>query len=98
MKVVWTAIAEITFEAEQDYILKKWNIEKVINFIDLVDGTIKKLQEFPQIGKLINDERYFVVSQQTTLIYRVLEEKETIEILLFWNNKWNPTDLKSLLN
>lgn len=96
MIVVWTATAEITYEAEQDYILKKWNINEVINFVELVDSTINKLQDFPSLGKVINGDRHFIMSKQTTLIYRIINDNK-IELLLFWNNKWNPNDLIGIL-
>ena len=97
MEIVWTATANFTFRNEQDFIFTKWNTIEVIKFLDLVDLTIEKLQNFPKIGTLKNNRRHLVISKQTTLIYRIVSP-EKIEILLFWNNKWNPKDFDKILN
>ncbi len=96
MKVVWTATAQLTFEIEQQFILKKWNLNEVLRFIDLVNETILKIKQFPELGILVDDNRHLVISKQTTLIYKVKTPSE-IEIQLFWNNKWNPVDFKKYL-
>jgi len=97
MKVIWSFTAEITFEAEKNYIEKKWSNTAVIEFIKLVDQSVNRLRQFPDIGKISdNSDRMLVISRQTTLIYRI-SDSNTIELLLFWNNKWNPSDLEMFL-
>jgi hypothetical protein len=100
MEIVWTATANFTFRKEQDFIFTKWNRIEVIKFLDLVDIIIiiiEKLQNFPKIGTLKNNRSHFVISKQTTLIYKIVSP-EKIEILLFWNNKWSPKDFDKILN
>lgn len=68
-------------------------------FVALVEEHIEKLKSFPLLGKSseYTDDYYLVISKQTTLIYN-FSGNNTIELLLFWNNKWNPNDLESFLN
>ncbi len=96
MKITWTETAKITFEAEQEFIFKKWNAKEVLKFIDLINLTILKLSNFPELGIKVKNKRHLVISKQTTLIYKILSD-EHIEILLFWNNKWNPKDFENIL-
>ncbi len=97
MNIIWTLTAELTFEEEQSYILKKWNNEEVVNFVKLVYKNIERLKTLPFLGKDIgNNERSLVISKQTTLFYRIIDDN-TIELMLFWNNLRNPKDLEFLL-
>ncbi len=97
MNIIWTLTAELTFEEEQSYILKKWNNEEVVNFVKLVYRNIERLKTLPFLGKDIgNNERSLVISKQTTLFYRIIDDN-TIELMLFWNNLRNPKDLEFLL-
>lgn len=40
MKIIWTHTAELTYLAEIEFILKKWNLKETIKFIDLVDDIV----------------------------------------------------------
>ncbi len=97
MNIIWTFTAELTFEEEQNYILKKWSNTEVIKFIELVYKNIERLKILPFLGEeLNNNERCLVISKQTTLFYRIIDT-DTIELMLFWNNLRNPKDLEFLL-
>ncbi len=97
MKFIWTLRAELTFQAEQDFIFRKWNEQEVIKFVKLVYNNIERLKVFPELGKLEKDDkRSVVISKQTTLFYRIIDE-DTIELMLFWNNLWDTKKLEYLL-
>lgn len=97
MKIVWTETAELSFNSEIEFIFKKWTTKEVQSFIDLVNTDLNKLKQFPLLGKSYeNDIMHLVISKQTTLIYRILNE-ETLELLLFWNNKQKPKDLENAI-
>ena len=97
MKVVWTKTAELTFQAEIDFILKKWTPKEVKKFVDLVDEIIDKLKEFPLLGRYSESgDLYLTISKQITLVYRLLDH-DVLELLLFWNNKQNPKDLEKII-
>ncbi|EDP98458.1 hypothetical protein U8527_20870 [Kordia algicida OT-1] len=100
MNVIWTPTAELSFVKELDKISKKWSINEIIDFINLVDDFVKKLELglIEGKGSPKTNLRSFVISKQTTLYFDVFEDTQTIELLLFWNNKDNPKELKEFLN
>jgi plasmid stabilization system protein ParE len=99
MEIKWTTLALLSFEAEIDFILEKWNPQEASNFVKLVDDFTIQLRQNPFIGKPAskNEFRAFVLSRQTTVFYQVFEDKKRIDLQLFWNNLRDPNDLKSLL-
>lgn len=99
MKVIWTPNAELTFSKAIESISEKWTITEVVNFMDIVDNFIQKLESGIIQGKVSSKTniRSFVISKQTTLFFDVFDDIQTIELLLFWNNKDNPKKLKKFL-
>ena len=99
MNVIWTPSAELSYAKELEKISEKWTITEVINFMDLVDTSIEKLESGIIQGKISTkvNMRSFVISKQTTLYFDVFKDLKTIELLLFWNNKDNPKKLKKVL-
>jgi len=99
MKVIWTPIAELSYSKELENISEKWSITEVADFMDLVADFVEKLESGIIQGKVSSQTsmRSFVISKQTTLFFDVNENLNTIELLLFWNNKDNPKKLKMLL-
>jgi hypothetical protein len=97
MKIVWTESAELSFSDEIEFIGKKWTGSEVVNFIDLVDTFVKKLEIGIIEGKISKSTniRSFVISKQTTLFFEIIKERNTVILLLFWNNKRNPKELKN---
>jgi plasmid stabilization system protein ParE len=96
-KLDWTFLAEDSYFEEMEFILLKWNIKEVIKFENLVSIELKRLLENPTIGKFEEGKYSLLISKQTTLFYKIKEKKETIELLLFWNNQKNPDELKKLV-
>lgn len=97
--VIWLHEAEISYYEELDFIFRKWNIVEVEKFTILVYDFLETLSKKPTIG--IYSKKYdaysFVISKQTTLFYKVIEDELTIELLLFWNNKQNSKLLDKIL-
>ncbi|MFV5688250.1 type II toxin-antitoxin system RelE/ParE family toxin [Flavobacterium sp. ZT3R25] len=95
----WLTLAELTFLDEIDFILRKWNTNEVEKFTLLVYSFIDALIQNPTIGKYSPKRKIYslVISKQTTLYYTVLKDKKQIDLVLFWNNKQNPSLLKKLL-
>jgi hypothetical protein len=98
-KVEWKPIATYTYFYEIDFILSKWNEVEVQKFEDLVYCFLATLSKTPKIG--IYKPKYnchsLVVSKQTTLYYKIIEDKFQIDLILFWNNQKNPADLIKLI-
>jgi plasmid stabilization system protein ParE len=97
--IEWKPIATNTYFDEIDFILSKWNEVEVQKFEDLVYRFLTSLSKTPKIG--IYKTKYncysLVISKQTTLYYKIIENKAQIDLILFWNNKQNPTVLKAML-
>lgn len=91
-EIYWTSLAEISYAEEIDFIFNKWNSVEVINFIELVEDFISKVKIYPYIGKIVpeKDIQCFVISNQTTVYYRVYKDLQKIDLILFHNNKQNP--------
>ncbi len=97
-KIEWTFRAELSFFEEAQFIFEKWNIYEVNKFESLVEKELKRLSINPKIGNLKFDNVYsLTISKQTTLFYRIHNNSNFIELLLFWNNLKNPHDLIQLL-
>lgn len=95
MKINYTNSANASFEDEVEYIFTKWNLIEVEKFINLVEDFTRILSENPYIGKksLKRNIRVFVLSKQTTIVYKVKDDLKEIDLVFFWNNK---RDLKEL--
>lgn len=97
-KIEWTFLAEDSYIEEIEFVLLKWNEREVIKFENLVIKELKRISLNPKIGKLKKSAIYsLVISKQTTIFYRIIDESVSIEILLFWNNQKKPNDLAKLL-
>ncbi len=99
MKVIWSKTAELSFAEELDYIFIKWGIKEVEKFINLSDEFLKILQSGLVEGKPSKkrDIRLFVISKQTTLVYKIDTIKKQIVLILFWNNLKNPKGFEKLI-
>ncbi len=98
-KIEWKAVATFSYFNEIDFILSKWNEVEAQKFEDLVYDFLATLSKTPEIGiyNTKNNCYSLVISKQTTLYYKIIEDKSQIDLILFWNNKQNPDDLSKLL-
>ena len=98
MKVVWTLEAESSFNGIIDFLLVRWTVEEASTFIDIVEDTIEKLVDYPEMFKISEynlQSREALITKHTTMFYRILGE--TIEIEYFWGNFRNPGSIKEFL-
>jgi hypothetical protein len=95
----WKPLATESYFDEMNFILLKWNQNEVQKFEDLVYDFLETITKTPTIGIYKSDFKCFslVISKQTTLYYKIIEEKNQIDLILFWNNSQNPTQLEKLL-
>lgn len=95
----WQPISEITYYAEIDFILLKWNVKEAQKFKDLVDENLLRLSNNPLIGIYKSELKMYsiLISKQTTLYYDFDENAKIIDLHVFWNNSKNPVDLIKLL-
>ncbi len=99
-KINWEPLSEITFSEEIDFIFRKWNQIEVDKFALLVHENLERLSKNATIGiyNSKNNCSSLVISKQTTLYYKIIEDKSQIDLILFWNNKQNPKQLKKMLH
>ena len=100
LDIYWSFLSKITFSEEIYFILRKWNQTEVDKFSELVYDSLEKLSKNPKIGIFNSKFNCFsiVISKQTTLFYKILESEKKVALILFWNNKQNPTYLKKMLH
>jgi len=65
----------------------------------LVVENLERLSKNPKMGVYLEKDNiyYLMISKQTTLYYKVSENDQRIDLLVFWNNQKNPDDLIKLL-
>ena len=86
-KVVWVPLAVETYMEEIDFIFLKLNQKEVDDFVILVDENLKRLSINPLIGQIHKNVYKIVLSKQTSLFYKIIEDEKKIELVYFWNNK-----------
>jgi len=87
-EIVWQDRAVAEFEAIQEYLIRYHGESQVRKFTKRVFQFLDLLQTHPSIGPLQHkklDIRGFVLSRQTTIIYKLVNDK--IHILAFVDNR-----------
>lgn len=93
MKVVWGDRAKKSFSEIRKYIRLKFTEKEDAVFVQNVFNTISSIQQFPKAFpkselKELKSTRKAVVHPHSTIFYRI--EKDTIRLLLFWDNRKDP--------
>ena len=83
----WVPLAIDTYLEEINFIYLKWNQNEVDKFVVLVDENLKRLSVNPLIGQIHKNVYKIVLSKQTSLFYKIIEDEKKIELVYFWNNK-----------
>ena len=99
MKVFWTPEAIETYGQELNYIQQTWGQKTMLKFSKRVENCIRLLQNGTIEARYSKktDVHFFVISKQTSIVYRIYTSKNQIDLLLFWNNKRSPNNLKKFL-
>jgi translation initiation factor 6 (eIF-6) len=65
-----------------------------------VNESLVRISKKPTIGIFQSESNCYslVISKQTTLYYKVIENENQIDLILFWNNSQNPLHLQKLLS
>lgn len=94
MNVKLTEHAERTFSQ----IINKYSDSKAATFSDQTIGIIEIIVQNNYIGSKYKKTSYrkFLISNQVYLFYTI--EKQTLYIVLFWDNKRNPLELDIILS
>ncbi len=99
MDIIWGKKAKVSYTEELEFILVKWNLKEVKKFTLLVNSKLEVLKTGKLEGRISKRSqiRSVVVSKQTTLFFDINKKENRIELLLFWNNKRDPKELKKVL-
>jgi hypothetical protein len=97
-KIIYSNLAIETLNANVVYLKNRWPKRSLTKFVGNVNKTIELIKQNPEFFPIWKDEknkRKALVFKQITMFYNI--KKNTIEILLFWNNYQNPSTLIDLI-
>ncbi len=95
LKIKWTRNAEIELAQILDYLEKQWTNMELRKFATLLEKNLSIITLFPRIfpaSTQNNSVRRCIVSKQTSLYYKV--EQDKIIVLSLFDNRRNPSTLQ----
>jgi plasmid stabilization system protein ParE len=95
-KIVWSDEALKNLKGIIEYLENRWTTREIKKFSQLLDKQLSLIKENPHLfaeSKLLNGLRKAVLSKQTTIYYRI--ENTEVRIISLFDNRQNPTKLKS---
>lgn len=90
-EIIWQDRAVQQFEHIQNYLLVSFGEKVVAEFTKRIFKFLDSLSKFPTIGRIQHEAlniRGFVISRQTSILYKV--EADKVFILAFIDNRINP--------
>lgn len=98
MQVFLSNQAEIKLLQLNDYLLHKWNVKVRDEFIEKLTQKINQISAQPEScpqSRDFNGLYKCVVTKQTTFYYRILFDKNEIEVITLFDTRQNPDKLKN---
>lgn len=96
MTVYLSSQAEIKLLKLNQYLLQKWNVKVRNEFIEKLTNKITQISLQPEsCSQSIDFKGLYkcVVTKQTTFYYRILFDKNEIEIITIFDTRQNPENL-----
>lgn len=92
MKLIFSDIAKLEYVEIVYYLNDKYNKQIATKFIFQLQSQLKSVKQFPESFSFFFDtqNRKFMVNPNLTVIYKINETENRIEILNFWFNKSKP--------
>ena len=86
--IIWSPQAEESYLKTLEFIVEKWGKKIALKFDKSVEELIHKIATHKHIcpESLIIKLRRCVISQQTSMVYQIID-RETIEIITFFDNR-----------
>lgn len=99
MQIKFTKIANISLKENVDFLEKIWTSKEINAFLDDVDNLTLSLKrgKFPQFQKYSRNIRSALIGKNHVRVYFRKENKNVIEILLYFDVRQNPEKLTELL-
>lgn len=97
MKVFLSELAEVKLLKLSEYLLENWSLQVRDNFITKLTEKIEQISIQPESCTKSSEFKNLykcVVTKQTTFFYRVIYDKNEIEIITFFDTRQNPDALK----
>ena len=97
MKIIWTRTTKISFAGILDYLNENWTQREIDNFADETRKVILQIQKNPLMyiaSSNAKNIRKGFVNKKVSLFYRVQKRRKKITLLMFWDNRQNPKNLK----
>lgn len=95
--VIWSPDALTTFDDRLHYLRINWTEKEIENFKQLVQEYLIVLEESPYIGSVPGKQKNIYIGliiKPVSLIYRVMDSKREIELVLFIDNRQNPKKIR----
>lgn len=98
MNIIWGERAIASYKRIRSQICKRFSENEEAVFMQQVFETIAAIEKFPKAfpeskSKKLKRTHKAVIHPHSTIFYRI-ESKNTIRLLLFWDNRDNPAKLK----
>ncbi len=98
MNIIWGERAIASYKRICNQICQRFSENEEAVFVRQVFETIAAIEKFPKAfpeskSKKLKRTRKAVIHPHSTLFYR-FENKNTIRLLLFWDNRDNPAKLE----
>lgn len=92
MKIIFSDIAKLEYEEIVFLLNEKYGKQVAVKFINQLKAQLKILKHFPESFSYYFDTNYrkFMVASHITVIYKINEIENRIEILNFWFNRTSP--------
>lgn len=97
MKISWTSRAFKSYLIIIDYLFENWTVKEINKFETQTTKTIELIKQNPymfQASEERKNVRKGFVNKLVSIYYRISTEKNEIELLVFWQNRQNPNNLK----
>lgn len=93
-KIIWSPKAQKDYAGIIDFLLQRWTLKEVQQFIDQVENTISILQQGTVEFRKTKYRKLHVavISEQISVYYRIHSTKR-IEIVRIWDNRQKPSKL-----
>ena len=96
--VVLTPISKLDLENISDWLIEKWNIRVLDNFLDLYEAKVAIIAEYPSRYPIIHQAyklRKAVLTKHNIILYR--EKEEHIEIVSIFDTRQDPDKITSFV-
>lgn len=92
MKINYSKVSQSEYEEIIAYLYDNFGKESAIKFSEALIQNLKQVAVFPESFSFYQDTTYrkFMVNPYITVIYKINNDLNCVEILNFWFNRSNP--------